>query len=357
MNSQHIAHLRLGSQRVAGQLFSRPEEAVHHMGALQAQDYQQALWAIGQRTRAATRAQVEQAITDGKIVRTWPMRGTLHFVAAENAKWMLQHLAARPLAASQLRLQQLELDTALLDQCRDLFQTALAGGKQLVRAEMMQLLTDAGINPKGQRSYHILWHLTQQGVLCLGPVRDKEQAFVLLDEWVPTSRELAREEALTELAGTYFTSRGPATVPDFAGWAGITLADARAGLEGAKAGLVAEKQGNKEYWLAQSTPALPPTETAATYLLPGFDEYLLGYKDRSDVLPAEHAQKIVPGNNGVFLPVIVRGGQVVGTWKRTFGKKAVGVSLSPFAPLAASPAELAAAVKRFTGFVELPLAS
>ncbi len=357
MTQTDIAYRRLLNQHIAGEPFASPEEVVKWMGAMQAQDYQQAVWAIGLRMQSATLPAIEQAIVNRKIVETWPMRGTLHFVPAEDAKWMLELLAPRRLAAAGLRQKQLELDERILARCRDVFHAALQGGTRLTRAGMMKLLEDAQIPPTGQRGYHILWYLAQTGLICFGPMQGKEQTFVLLDEWVPHARQLSREEALAELAGRYFASHGPATIDDFAGWAGLTLADARAGLESAKPGLASEKQDAKVYWFVPNTAEQAIHDSSSIYLLPGFDEYLLGYKDRRDVLAAAYAGRIVPGGNGIFLPMIVVGGQVVGTWKRLLKKKAVEVTLIPFTPLGISQAHIAEAAQRFSDFIGLPLSS
>lgn len=356
MTRLDIAHSRLLHQHIAGTKFARPDEVVRWMGAMQAQDYQQALWAVGLRMRAPTLASVEAALASGTIILTWPLRGTLHFVAAENVRWMLELLAPRRVAADQTRRHQLELDERTLERCARLFRDALAGGQRLTRAALMRLLEDVQINPTGQRGYHILWYLAQTGLICLGPRQGKEQTFVLLDDWAPVSRRLTREAALAELTGCYFTSHGPATVADFATWAGLTLADARAGLESAKSSLVPERHDGKEYW--RGTGAVDaPHEASSVYLLPGFDEYLLGYKDRSDVLATEHAGKVAPGGNGVFFSIIVVGGQVVGTWKRTVKKDAVAVTITPFTDVAVSSERIVEAAQRYSDFVGLALSS
>ena len=348
-----IAHQRLFNQRIAGEKFQQPEEVVRWMGALQAQDYQQALWAIGLRMQSPARAAVEQAIEERKIVRTWPMRGTLHFVPAEDAQWMLKLGATRALASSKRRREQLELDEATIERARQLFENALQGGKRLTRQDMMQVLEGGGIRTEGQRGYHVLGYLAQTGVLCLGPMEDKQQTFVLLDEWVPHARQVSREEALAVFAERYFRSHGPATIQDFARWAGITLTDARAGLEAARAGLISEKIAGQMYWMAAGQHE---HSVSSVYLLPGFDEYLLGYKDRSAVLAEEHAPKIVPGGNGIFLPMLVAAGQVVGTWKRTLGKKALNVVFVPFTSLGDAEARAAIeAAKTYSDFLGLSL--
>ncbi len=348
---------RLFHQRIDGEKFEKPEEVVRWMGALQAQDYQQSLWAIGLRMQSATVMDIERAIVDRKIVRTWPMRGTLHFVPGEDAKWMLSLSASRMLAQDRRRLAQLELDETIMKRCKERIYEALTGNQRLSRANMMQLLSDSGISTKGQRGYHILWYLSQTGLICLGPMQGKQQTFVLLDEWVPHSQEFSREESLVILARRYFVSRGPATIHDFAWWAGLTIADARLGLEGAKPEFVKDQFNGKEYWTARDARGQSAYDASRVHLLPGFDEHLLGYKDRSAVLAAEHASRIVPGNNGMFLPTIVVAAQVMGTWKRRLKKNALEVVLDPFTQLDASEEGVMEAAQCYSNFLGLPLSS
>jgi hypothetical protein len=349
---ESIGLQRLFSQRVSPK-YHTPEEVVRWMGAMQAQDYGQAVWAIGIRTQNSMLADVELAISERKIVQTWPMRGTIHFVAPEDAHWMLKLLATRLVAADQRRQAQLELDEFILETCRTLFQNALEGGKRLTRGEMMAVLEDNGISTKGQRGYHILWYLAQSGTLCFGPIQEKEQTFVLLDEWVAAPRILEGEEAFAELTERYFVSHGPATVHDLARWAGITVTEAKAALEAVKSKLISETVDKKVYWMSSTEAA----QDGEVFLLPGFDEFILGYKDRDAVLAPEHAQKIVPGNNGVFKPTVVVGGQVVGTWKRTVKKNALHIEIAPFEQLAISQEMLEAAAEDYSRFLSTPLMS
>jgi winged helix DNA-binding protein len=356
-----IACQRLVNQRIDGEKFEKPEKVVRWLGAIQAQDYLQALWAIGLRLRSATVADVEQAIFDAKIVRTWPMRGTLHFVPPEDARWMLKLSASRLLAKDGRRLKQLGLDEEIIERCKGLFYDALKGNKRLSRPDMMRLLEEAGISTENQRGYHILWYVSQSGLICLGPMQDKQQTFVLLDEWVPVSRDLSREESLAELTRRYFASHGPAAVHDFAWWAGLTVTEARSGLEAARPELTSETIDGKEYWMTGDTPDHLAYDRLGVHLLPAFDEYLIGYKDRSAVLTVEDAPKVVPGKNGVFLPTIVVGGRVVGTWKRRLKKRSIDVTLNPFTHLGAhlgdSDENAIEAAKSYSDFVGLPLSS
>jgi len=351
------AHHRLLSQRIAMPRGDDPAEVVRCLGAVQAQDFGQALWAIGLRTHHATAQAIEQAIADRAILRTWPMRGTIHFVPSDDAKWMVALSAARMVAKDGRRLQQLELDYAIIERCAELFSAALVGGKHLPRSQLMELLEQAGIATRQQRGYHILWHLAHRGLLCIGPLIGKEPSFALLDEWAPRSRQLSREQALAELAERYMGGHGPATVHDFAWWAGLTVGEAKAGLEAAAAELVREQHDGKTYWTSRKAAQRAAPATAGVFLLPGFDEYLLGYKDRSAVLDAAHASKVVPGNNGVFMPIVVVDGQVVGTWKRAAKKQKIDITLRPFAPIDDLPIRAEQPARRYCEFLGMSLGS
>jgi hypothetical protein len=332
MNASDIGSHRLQQQQIARQSFEHPGRLVSWLGAVQAQDFAGAKWSLGLRLPGRTDADIEQAIADKSVVRTWPMRGTLHFVAAADVRWMLQLLTPRVVAGSKSRLQGLGLDEAAVSRSYKAMTQALQGGRQVMRKEVMAVLERAGISTAGQRGYHLLWRAAQAGLICQGCMNGKQQTFTLLDEWVPPSRALTRDEALAEIARRYFTSHGPATLQDFLWWTGLAAVDARAGIEMAKSQLIQETVAGKACWMSPTIPTARDRSPTA-YLLPGFDEYLLGYRDRSAVLAARHAPRIAPGANGVFNPTIVIDGQVAGTWKRTFKKSTVTIALSPFASL------------------------
>jgi hypothetical protein len=357
MKEQSIPYRRLFNLQITGGKLDRPEQVVKQLGALQAQDYHQALWAIGLRARFSTATDIEQTIADRKIILTWPMRGTIHFVPPEDVRWMLKLSASRTLAQDNRRLEQLELNQEIIERCKQIIYDALYGNKRISRPLLMQLLEEAGISTKNQRGYHLLWHMAQTGLICLGPREGKQQTFVLLDEWVPGTKELSIDEALVLLAERYFTGHGPATVHDFAWWAGITLLDARRGVEAVRSRLVSEKANGQEYWWAEHFQAGSTDNEPTVYLLPGFDEYLLGYKDRSAVLRAEYARKIVPGNNGVFMPTIIIEGQVAGTWKRTIKNKGIDIEFNLFMPLEDREESIIETARRYCGFIGLPLDS
>jgi len=352
MTPKEITHHRLRNQQIALTTSKTPEDVVAKLGAMQAQDYGGALWAIGLRLPQATEVEVEKAIARRAIVRTWPMRGTLHFVAAADVHWMLRFLTPRIVAGAARRRQQLELDDATFVRCEKVFVRALQGGKQLTREEMFSSLERAKIAVDNQRGYHILWRLAQERLLCFGARQGKQQTFTLLDEWVPAPSKLEREAALAELARRYFTSHGPATLHDFVWWSGMKVSEAREGLEAVSPQLVKETVDGKIYWVPPDVPASDRT-SAGVYLLPAFDEYMLGYQDRSAALDSRHARKIVPGGNGMFLPTIISNGRVVGTWKRAFKKKTMVVMPSPFTSLTKAETHAVAAVaERYGQFLK-----
>jgi hypothetical protein len=347
---------RLSNQRIASPPPATPGDVVGWLGSVQAQDYLGALWAVGLRTPEATEADIERALADRSIVRTWPMRGTLHFVAAADVRWMLDLMTPRIVARNKPRLQrEFELDDTVIGRSRDLFVQALQGGRQLTRDAMYQVLEAGKISARGQRGLHILWWLAQEGLLCFGARVGKQQTFVLLDEWVPQAKTLPKDEALAELARRYFTSRGPATLQDFAWWSGLTTSDAKAGLDMAGPHLVQETIDGQGYWLSPST-SIAKVKSPAVHLLPAYDEYTVAYQDRSAVLDPVDAKRAATGN-GIFYPILVIDGQVVGTWKRTLKRGEVVVAPSPFAPLSpAAKRALTKATRRYGEFLGLEAA-
>lgn len=326
---KHIPQLRLASHQLIESRCRTAADVVTALGAVQAQDYGSAVWAIGCRIPGSTEADIERAVRERTIVRTWPMRGTIHFVPADDVRWMLALLAPRVIKSTAARVRSLELDDAIFAKAERILVKAMRG-KWLSREDTLQTLERAGISTADGRGYHIIFRLSMLAVLCGGPREGKTQTFTLLDEWVPKSKSLSREEGLTLLARRFFTGHAPATAQDFAWWAGLKIAEAKA----AHASIVTE--------------LVTPQAADSTHLLPGFDEYLLGYKDRSAVLDAAHADKIVPGGNGIFLPMMVRNGRIVGRWKRTISKSGVRVTLEPFVKTSLKPFD--AAVERYVQF-------
>jgi len=350
--ARELAIQRLNNQHILNPALKEPGAVVEALGALQAQDFAGALWSIGLRMPGGTMPTVSQAINDRQIIRTWLLRGTLHFVAPQDVRWILKLVAPRIIAGSAGRHRQLGLTGEDFSQSRELFSEELQGGRQLSRDELFQSLKKAGISPEGQRGYHLLAMAGLEGLICFGSLRGRQQTFVLLDEWVPESgRAFGPREALAHLAERYFTAHGPATLQDYSWWSGLKASEAKAGIETAGPLLSRVSYGGMEYFTGDAQP-YDSGDVLDSYLLPGFDEYILGYRDRSAMLDPTLAERTVIGANGMMLPTIVVDGSVMGTWKRTLGKRAIAVKMNPFSPLN-SPRRLliAAAAERYGWFM------
>ncbi|MGK5518657.1 winged helix DNA-binding domain-containing protein [Micromonospora sp. URMC 107] len=328
---------------------------VEWFGAMQAQDLASGMWSLGVRLPALGHADVHAALERREALRTWPMRGTVHLVPPRDARWMLELTGVRSLAGGATRRAQLGLTEADADRAVDVLGAALAGGGRLTRARCLAALRAAGIDTGGQRGYHLLWYASVRGVTCLAPNVGTEQTFALLDEWVPDPHRPERDEALAILAHRYVRSHGPVTAREFAGWTGLTLTDARRGFAAAGDALTVVRVDGAEALVDAALLDAPREPVDDLLVLPGFDEYLLGFKDRSLMLDPDHADAIVPGRNGVFQPTVVRDGRVVGTWKRVVGRTRVTATVFPLAPLdERTRARVTGALGRYAAFLGLP---
>ena len=321
---------RLRAHGIGPSIAASPADAVRHMAAMQAQDYHAVLWAVGLRTGNATQADVEDTVACGDLVRTWPMRGTLHLLARDDVRWMVALLAPRVQAANATRLvRAFGFDAPTLARGRTLVEQILADGAPVMRATVYARLEAAGFASGGQRGLHLLNWLAHESVVCQGPREGKQPTFVLMDAWVPTRAPLDRDEALHRLALRYLQGHGPATVADLAWWSGLTQKDAQRALALAAAELEQETDEGTTWWWRSDTPA--SSRSRVIHLLPAFDEYLIGYRDRSPVLDAVHARRVF-SVNGLVAPTVIVDGRVVATWKR--GSTADGdIALDPLREL------------------------
>jgi hypothetical protein len=321
-----ITRLRLRNQRLSGTRFSKPEEVVSWLGAVQAQDYADTRWALALRMRRAAGAAIERAIADGRILRTHVMRPTWHFVTAEDIRWMLALTAHRVSARMAPYNRRLELNAALFRRSQSAIVKALRGGAQLTRQELKAVLQRAGVRADSvQRLAHIAMQAELDAVICSGVHRGNQCTYALLDERVPASRTLSRDDALAELTRRYIRSHGPAQLHDFVWWSGLTAGDARSGLAMLEPELDREVVDGKTYWFYPGG-VTRGTERSA-YLLGLYDEYLIAYKDRSDALDRDRWTRAV---RDPFSAPIVIDGQVVGGWRRFVKGSRMVVKLMPF---------------------------
>jgi hypothetical protein len=343
-----ILRERLARQQLAAPPANDAGNTVTALGAVQAQEYRGALWGIGLRTASTTEGDVERALAERVILRTWPMRGTLHLIASRDVRWMLRLLTPRVLARCEARNRQLALNEPTFRRGRARLERALTGGHAITRAEAYAVLERAGIATAGGRGLHVLMVLGMQGALCFGTRRGRQPTFVLLDEWVPESRALERDEALGELAARYFTSHGPATPHDFAWWSGLAVGDARRGVEVAGAALTKQSIAGREHWSGLALPRSRRRSTLAN-LLPPWDEFTVAYRDRDAFLDPAHAERT---RQGIFSAVVLLDGRIAGLWRRKESRGGVRIDVELFAPCSAAAREaLERAVARYGAFL------
>ena len=327
-----IPNIRLQNQQLLNPLFRKPKELVSWMGAMQAQNYPMVKWAVGMRLKSATIQTVEKALRDGEILRTHVMRPTWHLVAAEDIRWMLKLSAQRIKSANDSFAKgwDLEITDELYMKSYNLLEQILAGNKSLTKQEITGHFCRSGIlaEPDNNRMTRFMARAVQEGIICSGEDKGGKCTYALLEERVPPMPEITKDEALARLARSYFRSHAPAVLQDFIWWSGLPISDARQAIY-LIASELTEEQWQGETWYIHADSRTRGRVSNCLHLLPSYDEYLLGYKDRTDVLPKEHYPKAFT-NNGLFFPIILHNGQVIGNWDRSARKKGIELPHSWF---------------------------
>ena len=350
-----IVRQRLRNQRLESSEFQKPADVVAWLGAVQAQDFAGAKWAVGLRARGVTDADVEHAFDTGDILRTHLLRPTWHFIAPADIRWMLALTSPRVHAMNAAYYRKCGLDSRLFARSRAVIERALQGGKQLTRSELASALRRAGIHADGMRLAYLMMRAELDAVMCSGARRGKQFTYALVAERAPDARTLERDEALAALTRRYFASRGPATLRDYSWWSGLTMREARAGVDMLRTTLVEDVIDGRTYWLVPSGAAVRRRAAlpGRAYLLPNYDEYLIAYRDRGSVLDSPPAPR---GAVDEYAHHLVVDGKVRGSWKRTLGFKTATVEVRPFRPLEKNDASaLAAEAARYTRFLNMPV--
>lgn len=352
MTGAEIVARRLRNQLIAGTAARSPVEVVRALCAMQAQDLLASLWAVALRTPDATEADIDAAYARRELLRTWPMRGTIHTVAVEDARWMTELMAPRIVQRMAKRHAELGVDTASLRLSERVLGDALVGGRQLTRPAATALLAESGI-PADERRNHIIGSLAMRGVLCLAGRQGKQQTIALLDEWAPPAPPVPEDEALARLAVRYFSGHGPATLQDLMWWSGLPGGMLKPGIASVAGDLEETVVDGVSYWSGPGAEAAPLRRVD---LLPSFDELLVGYRDRSASLAVEHVNQVTPGSNGIFNPIVVIDGRVRGSWKRAFEKGRVVLTATAFTSFGAGHRRgIARAAERYAAFHGMPL--
>jgi len=322
-----IANLRLVNQHVSASKFTKVKDLVAYFGAMQAQDYSMAKWAIGVRLPGSTSDLIENALDNGEILRTHVLRPTWHFVSSNDIKWMTELSASRIIAAMKTRNKELELTDLIFKKSNLIIQNSLAGGNNLTREDLIANLRKSGIATDNNRASHIFFQAELEGLICSGRKKGNKLTYALLNERAPHTKSLSREHSLEKLAFKYFSSHGPATIKDFTWWSGLTVKEAASAMEMIRPSFITEKTDAGVYMLPGDLNDSVFNE--GTYLLPAYDEFLISYRDRSASMSLVHHKKAI-SDNGIFRPLIVINGQVAGLWKKNIIKEKVIVEPSLF---------------------------
>lgn len=351
-----ILRYRLHNQFLSQTKYTRPGQIVEQLGAVQSQDYAGAKWGLAQRLKdPTTDAAIDKAFNEGKILRTHVMRPTWHFVAPADIRWLLMLTGPRVHAGNAFMYRKLELDKDILKKSYKVLEKVLQDKKQLTRAELGAAFEKAGIAAEGLRLGYFMMSAELDGVICSGGRQGKQFTYALLEARAPQVKPLKRDEALAELVRRYLTTRGPATLRDFTWWSGLTLADAKKGIEMVKDQFANEVLDGQTYWFADSvSPVREKSPTA--HLLPNYDEYFIGFKDRSAI--GKLVSPFRPEENSVALSahIIIMNGQIVGGWRRTITKNAVSLERKLFTDLTRSQERaLAQEADRYSEFLQLPV--
>jgi hypothetical protein len=355
MTQSDLVAYRLSQQRLISGRITAANEVVRWFGAVQAQDYYGAKWAIGLRSSARDAA-IEEAFNAGAILRTHLLRPTWHFAVPSDIRWLLNLTAPRVHAANAFMYRKLGLDAKVFRRSNDALARALQGGGRLDRAELASVLQRERIETSDLRFAYLLMRAELDAIICSGPRKGRRFTYALLDERVPETKVLPRDEALAELTLRYFTSRGPATLRDFVWWSGLTMADARAGLAMVRNRFTQVQVDGQDHWFARSS-ALPKVAAGTVHLLPNYDEYGIAYKDRKAFYDPEEAAGARRAGISVFRHLLVVDGLIRGTWERNLLKDSVSVVTSPFSPLTRTTSgSVRSALRRYARFLGMPLA-
>jgi len=303
---------RLRAQCLTGPRPADVRTVVRRLVGLQAQDRRANRLAVRVRTAGLTAIDVDKAVAERSVVRTWAMRGTLHMLAAEDVGWITGLLGPRFAARFAGRRRQLGLDEPILAAAMAALPDILTGAT-LTRANLVEQLIARGvaIDPTGQAPAHLVAYAAMTGVLCRATEIGDEPTYALLDEWIDAGSPIDPDTATARLAERYLTGYGPAEPEDFATWAGLPVNQARTAFE------------------SITRSAFPAEPERSVRLLGHFDAYLLGYRDRSGVVPPEH-DKAIQAGGGFVMPAVAVDGRIVGTWQQQHRAKRLDVVVQPF---------------------------
>ncbi len=322
--------------------FTSPTQVLEAMCGAQAQELSSGLLSLRPRSQGLTARNIEaERAEHHTILWTWVMRGTLHLISADDARWMIPFFAPGLIAAGQRRLKQLGWDEPRLRSGLRLLSEALEQQEVLSRGEIVRLLAQNNLPDQGQAPLHLLYRAALEGLVCLGPVQSGKATYILLERRVGSLNPLPADEALAKLARRYLAAFGPASVHDLASWSGLKVSRARQAIDTIESEVIAVNIAGSPGWLLKEhllrLEALPDVENSRSKpvvrLLPRYDTYLLGYASRELIVDQAQARRVNPGG-GIIHAVVLVDGQAKGLWKIRQGKQRLKVQIEPFEILA-----------------------
>ena len=324
----HVAQWRLHNQALARPRFETAADVVRWLGAVQAQDFAAAKWAIGQRMIDGTDGRIERAFDEGAILRTHVLRPTWHFVLPEDIRWLIALTAPRVHAVNAYVYRRFGLDAATRRRSNAIIERALRGRQYLARAAVVAKLRAARVASDPIAIGTLLMAAELDALICSGPLQGKRHTYALLEERVPPAPSITRDEAIARLTRRFFASHGPATARDFCWWSGLLAKDVRLGLELTRSALVSEVVEGEHYWRMPSTER-PTPGRSRVHLLSNFDEYLVAYADRRAAYDVDCLAEKRPSRSPVFAHTVLIDGQIVATWQRSVARGAVAIVITP----------------------------
>ncbi|NJC57810.1 winged helix DNA-binding domain-containing protein [Brevibacterium marinum] len=354
MDSLHASAARLIAQGLVASpdsTIGTAESVVEHLGCVQAQSLGGALVSIALRTGTSVAA-VRAAMDSGEIVRTWTQRGTIHLTTAKDLGWILSLTGQRTLKSVAKRREVFGIDDAMVDAAAELAEDAIRDRGPLTRQELLDAFEPLRAGEEYGHERYLITTLALRNIIVQGPMVESkdDMKYVLTADWIPSPVEHDAETGLHEWMRRYVLSHGPVTVDDAARWTALPKTQVRPAIaEAASAGeIIAVSIDGREHFQA---PDLEDrlhegqARAGALMLLPGFDEMILGYKDRSATLDPAHEKRVVPGGNGMFKNTLIDGSRARATWKRSPRKTGPLLTVEPFAgePVDVERAEAVAA--------------
>ena len=321
----NIPNIRQLSQQLAAPQFDTPWEVVDWFGFMQAQEKSMIPWAVAMRTRRPSLAAYRQAYDQGQLIRTRLFRCTWQLTTAQDLRWMVQLCADSSRRAARGYLKQTggAISEDEEKRANDLIAKVLQGRGSVTGKELKAMLTERGLTDDAHTMSVYLRFAEYDGIICSGKYHPSQNTYALLDERIPDQPAVTRDEALAMLARKYFRSHGPATLADFAWWSGLGINDCRKGMEAIGAELIPERWKGLDLFLHQDS-RIRGYRSGCVHLLPPYDEYLIGYKSRHITLHPEHSHR-AHNNSGIFWPVVLQDGEVVGNWNAAPAKVSVEI--------------------------------